>query len=224
MRRFLALTLGVLLCGSIPPASAQVLGTGVLPVTEVGANLFQNTITAVESVLQTINMVLELTPVEEVIVGGQLAEDMAALGEVVSSAQLVWYDAQSLNAQIRAMFDLDTAPDTAQGLQLRLQEIQQTAFQAQSFAMRTQTLLLTVFNTIEHVTRLIDSVASLVGNMQGNQTLVQTNATISKTLAIMEAQQAAWQRADTVDRMSRGVIQASLHKIEQNRWKTWPKY
>jgi uncharacterized protein YqgV (UPF0045/DUF77 family) len=171
MRRVLALTLGLLLCDSIPHASAQVLGTGVLPVTEVGANLFQNTITAIESVLQTINMVLELTPVEEVIVGGQLAEDMAALGEVVSSAQLVWYDAQSLNAQIRAMFDLDTAPDTVQGLQLRYQEIQRTAFQAQSFAMRTQTLLLTVFNTIEHVTRLIDSVASLVGNMQGNRAL-----------------------------------------------------
>ena len=29
-------------------------------------------------------MVLELTPVEEVIVGGQLAEDMAAIGEVVT--------------------------------------------------------------------------------------------------------------------------------------------
>jgi hypothetical protein len=168
--------------------------------------------------------VLELTPVEEVIVGGQLAEDMAAIGEVISSAELVWYDAQSLNTQIRALFDLDTAPDTVQGLQLRYQEIQQMAFRAQSFAMRAQTLLLTMFNTVEHVTRLIDSVASLVGNMQSNQTLVQTNATISRTLAVMEAQQAAWQRADTVDRMSRGVIMASLTKIEQNRWKTWPKW
>jgi hypothetical protein len=53
---------------------------------------------------------------------------------------------------------------------------------------------------------------------------VQTNATISKTLAVMEAQQAAWQRADTVERMSRGVILASLAKIEQKRWETWPRY
>ena len=224
MFRVLALTLAMLLGSWIPQVSAQVLGTGVLPVTEVGANLFQNTITAVESVLQTINMVLELTPVDEVIVGGQLAEDMAAIGEVVSNAQLVWYDAQSLNTQIRVMFDLDTAPDTMPGLQLRLQELQQLTFQANSFAMRAQTLLVTVFNTIDHVTRLIDSVASLVGNMQGNQTLVQTNATISKTLAVMETQQAAWQRADTVDRMSQMVIKASLAKIEQNRWKTWPRW
>ena len=56
------------------------------------------------------------------------------------------------------------------------------------------------------------------------QTLVQTNATISKTLAVMEAQQAAWQRADTVDRMSQAVIKASLNKIEQQRWETWPKW
>jgi len=224
MFRVLALTLALFLGGVIPHVSAQVLGTGVLPVTEVGANLFQNTITAIESVLQTINMVLELTPVEEVIVGGQLAEDMAAIGEVVSNAQLVWYDAQSLNTQIRVMFDLDTAPDTMPGLQLRLQELQQLAFQANAFAMRAQTLLTTVFNTIDHVTRLIDIVASLVGNMQGNQTLVQTNATISKTLAVMETQQAAWQHADTVDRMSRMVIKASLAKIEANRWKSWPKW
>jgi hypothetical protein len=224
MFRVLALTLALFLGGVIPHVSAQVLGTGVLPVTEVGANLFQNTITAIESVLQTINMVLELTPVEEVIVGGQLAEDMAAIGEVVSNAQLVWHDAQSLNTQIRVMFDLDTAPDTMPGLQLRLQELQQLAFQANAFAMRAQTLLTTVFNTIDHVTRLIDSVASLVGNMQGNQTLVQTNATISKTLAVMETQQAAWQRADTVDRMSQAVIKASLAKIEQKRWETWPKW
>ena len=78
-----------------------------MPVIEVGANLAQNShdraqsvITAVESVLQTANMVLELTPVDEVIVGGQIAEDLALLAEIMVTAELVWYDLQSLEAQI----------------------------------------------------------------------------------------------------------------------------
>ena len=54
--------------------------------------------------------------------------------------------------------------------------------------MRTQTLVMTVFRTVEHVSRLIDAVGALIGNMQGNQVLIQTTATISKTLAVMEVQ------------------------------------
>ena len=73
------------------PSRAQVLGTGILPVTEVGAQLIQSTvtatqsvITAIEAVIQTANMFLELTPVDEIIVGGQIAEDLALLAEVWS--------------------------------------------------------------------------------------------------------------------------------------------
>jgi hypothetical protein len=82
---------------------------------------------------------------------------------------------------------------------------------------------MTIFRTVEHVSRLIDSLGDLLGNMQGNQTLVQTNATISKTLAVMEAQQAAWQRADTVERLSDRVILESLHKISLIRLEDHPR-
>ena len=146
------------------------------PVIEVGANLAHNAITAtqsvitaIESVLQTANMVLELTPVEEVIVGGQIAEDMALLAEIVVSAELVWYDLQSLESQITVLFGLDNAPDTRAGLDERLLEIRQFYYHSLTFAMRTQTLMMTMFRTVEHVSRLIDAVGALIGNMQGNQ-------------------------------------------------------
>ena len=90
--------------------------------------------------------------------------------------------------------------------------------------MRTQTLVMTMFRTVEHVTRLIDAVGALIGNMQSNQVLVQTTTTISKTLAVMEVQQAAWQRADTVDRLSQAVILASLEKIVLKRLEDHPRY
>ena len=54
--------------------------------------------------------------------------------------------------------------------------------------------------------------------------MTQTNATISKTLTIMEAQQAAWQRSDTVQRLSEGVIMASLEKMAWKRLEDHPRY
>ena len=179
-RRPLLIVLLLSLCLGAPrPAPAQL--AGVQPVVEVGANLAHNAITAtqsvitaIESVLQTANMVLELTPVEEVIVGGQIAEDMALLAEIVVSAELLWYDLQSLESQITVLFGLDNAPDTRVGLDARLLEIRQFYYNSLTFAMRTQTLVMTMFRTVEHVSRLIDAVGALIGNMQVNQVLIQT--------------------------------------------------
>jgi hypothetical protein len=211
-----------LILGSwVTVAQAQ---TAVIPVIEVGANLYQNTVTAIYQVLSVANEMLELTPVDEVIVGGQIAEDLAALAEIVSHAELVWYDIKSLDTQITALFGLDTAPDTREGLDERLLDIKQFYYRTLSFAMRTQTLMMTALNTVEHITRLVDSISSFVGNMQGNQVMTQTNATISKTLTIMEAQQAAWQRSDTVQRLSEGVVMASLEKIALKRLEDHPRY
>ena len=199
--------------------------------TEVRAQLIQSTvtatqsvITAIEAVIQTANMFLELTPVDEIIVGGQIAEDLALLAEVLVSAELVWYDLQSLESQIATLFGLDTAPDTRAGLDERLLEIKQFYYRSLTFSMRTQALVMTMFRTVEHVSRLIDAVGALIGNMQGNQVHIQTNTTMSKTLAVMEVQQAAWQRADTVDRLSQGVILASLEKINLKRLADHPRH
>jgi conjugal transfer/entry exclusion protein len=229
-QRFLAAVFALSLSIALP-THAQILGTGVMPVTEIGPNLAQNSITATqsiitaaESVLQTANMVRELVPVDEIIVGKQIAEDLATLGEVLSNAEAVWYDLKSLDAQVTALFGLEHAPDTRAGLDARLVEIKQFYYRTLSYAMRTQTLMTTLICTIEHVSRLIDSLGDLLGNMQGNQTLAQTDATISKTLAVMEIQTAAWQRTDTVDRLSEKVVMESLTKINLKRLERHPRY
>lgn len=221
MKRGLVLLL--LLAGPVP-ASAQILGTGVMPVVEVGANLFQNTVTAANSVISVVNQALELLPLDEIIVGGQLAEDLALLGEITSSASLVWYDLNSLEAQITALFGLDTVPTTREGLDARLLAIRQFYYETLCYAMRAQTLMTTMFRTIDHVTRLVDSIQTFVGHMQGQQTLVQVNTTISKTLAIMEVQQTAWQRQDTVQRLAEGVTLESLRRIGEVRLADHPRY
>jgi hypothetical protein len=199
------------------PAWAQ------LPVTDLG-NLAvnteaasQSTITAVHMVLSVANEVLELTPVEEVIVAAQIAEDLAILGDIVAEANLLSFDVQSLNAQITVLFGLDNAPTTRTGLDARIAEIKRLYHQSLLFAARTQTLILTVFRTIDHLTRLIDSIGALIGNLQANQTLVQVNSTMGKTLVVMETQQAAWQRAETLQRLTDMAVIESLNRINEDR-------
>jgi conjugal transfer/entry exclusion protein len=225
MKRLSLLVLVLLVAWAVP-AQAQFAAVVYDP-TNFGANIVtsaQSVITAVHAVMSVANQVLELTPVDEIIVGGQIAEDLALLGEIISNAELVWYDLQSLESQITVLFGLEHAPDTRAGLDARLLEIKQFYYRTLSYAMRTQTLVMTMFRTIEHVTRLIDSIGAFVGHMQANQTLVQVNTTVSKTLAVMEVQQAAWQRADTVQRLSEGVTLASLDKIALKRLEDHPRY
>ena len=112
------------------PLQAQVLGTGILPVTEVGANLYQNTVTAVQSVLTAIaaaetaaNTLLDLTPLDEVITLQGILEDVKLLADIVAQAEGLSNDVASLRAQIAALFDLETAPASTSALQERLAEI-----------------------------------------------------------------------------------------------------
>ena len=87
------------------------------------ANLGQNTITAIESVLTTIqailieaNQILELTPLDDIAIAGGIAEDMALLGQLVEQAEGLSYDIGSLQAQLDSLFNLDSAPIPCDGL------------------------------------------------------------------------------------------------------------
>jgi conjugal transfer/entry exclusion protein len=211
-----------LLCA--PVAHAQ------LAVVDV-ANLGQNTITAIESVLTTIqtilieaNQILELTPLDDIAVSGGIAEDMALLGQLVTQAEGLSYDLGSLQAQIERLFSLDTAPDTRDGLTERLAEIKRVKYQSYSYAARVQTLMRTALRTVEHLQGLLDTLSDLVGNMQGNQTHAQLTTVASKHLANLDVQMASFQRAQTVDKLSDALIIESINKIQARRIEDWPSF
>jgi hypothetical protein len=48
--------------------------------------------------------------------------------------------------------------------------------------------------------------------------------TVSKTLALIEVQQAAYQRSDTVDKLSEALVIESLNRINQKRIADWPTW
>lgn len=223
MRHLLGMAVGLLLW-TTAPVSAQVLGTGIMPVMEIGTNLYQNTITATEAIMQTFNMGLELTPVEQVVVAQGMADDLAQLAALVEDAQGLSYDLASLNAQIVALFDLTTAPDTRPALEARVVAIQQTQYQVRVYALRVQTLIRTALHTVEHMMSLLQGIGAFVGQMQANQHMVQVQATLSHTLVKTEVQQAAWGRSEVSDKMADALITESINRINKRRLEGWPTW
>jgi hypothetical protein len=97
-------------------------------------------------------------------------------------------------------------------------------FQCYRYAAKVQTLLMTAARTIEHLTGLLDTLGGLLGNMQGNQTHGQFQSVLGKHMANLEAQQAAFQRAQTVDKLSEALIIESINRIQDRRMEDWPTW
>jgi P-type conjugative transfer protein TrbJ len=194
------------------------------------ANWGENVITAAESVLTTIqtilieiNQITDLTPLDDIAVAAGIAGDMALLGQLVTEAQGLSYDLGSLQAQINGLFSLDTAPDTRDGLTERLALIKATKYECYTYAAKTQTLLQTALRTVDHLQGLLDTLGAIIGNMQGNQTIGQLQTTAAKHLANLDVQLAAFQRAETVDKLSEALILESVQKIQAKRMEDWPQ-
>lgn len=217
------MTTGMLLALALP-------ASGVIPVEEIGPNLLQGTITAGQTTLTAIaaaqtvaNQVLDLTPLDEVAIVEALTRTLADLGAIMQQAEGLSYDVHSLQAQIAALFDLDTAPSNMSELQIRLAEIRRIRAQGYVYAMKLQTLMHTAVRTVHHLTALVHSIRNLLGAKQGMQTLVQVNMTISQTLAIQAAQQAAYERAGSVDQLEQLLIAESMARINEDIRADWPR-
>jgi len=182
----------------------------------------QTTITALQTVIIVANQVLELTGLDEIVVGDDFQADMDSLGEVVSAARDLSYDVASLNAQVTTLFHLNNVPRSASELQIRLREIRQVVYDSYVYAMRTQTLLTTAERTVQHLKRLIAAVGDLVGNMQGNQTLTQVEHTISATLEKMHVQTAAYNHAQAIERLSEAMTMESITQINIELMRDYP--
>ena len=209
---------------------AQVLGTGVLPVTEVGPNLFQATITAAQSTLTALstaqsaaNSILDLTPLDEMIMASGIIEAAAQLADIMAQIEGLDNDVQSLQRQITALFGLETAPASPSALRERLAEIRRLRWQCYSYAMRLQTLIRTALRTIQHVATLVNSIRTFLGAKQGMQTLTQVAVSSNTTLTILAAQTAAFQRAASVDKMEELLTIESLQRIQADMMSDWPR-
>jgi len=216
MKRMTLLLLVVLMLVWAPQVQAQAL---VLD----AANLVQNVVQALQTILMVANQVLELTPLDEIVLGDTFDSDLDDLGAIIDAAQGLSYDVRSLQAQITSLFHLTSAPNNSRDLQRRLAEIRRVVFDSYVYALRTQTLLRTTLSAIRHLKALVGAIGDYLGNMQGNQSLSQVESTIAETLARLQVQSAAYERAQSVERLTEALTIESIHRINEQLMFDWPQ-
>ena len=212
------MSLGVLLL-LLSARTAQAQG---IPVFDA-ANLVQNVVQAIQTILMVANQVLELTPLDEIVLGDTFDSDLDDLGAIIDAAQGLSYDVRSLQAQITSLFHLTSAPNNSRDLQRRLAEIRRVVFDSYVYALRTQTLLRTTLSAIRHLKALVGAIGEYLGNMQGNQSLSQVESTIAETLARLQVQSAAYERAQSVERLTEALTIESIHRINEQLMFDWPQ-
>lgn len=189
------------------------------PVFETGAQLVQSTITATNSAIQTAKWILELTGLPEFVLdSAEYVEDLQTLAKLVREGQALLFDIASLKRQLETLFALDSAPMTSVEYVQRMGEIRVIIWESQSYAMRVQTLICTILNTIKHAIGFIRHVAAAVGGLQAEQTLVESTTKMTQQLAHLEIQTAAANRVDMLEGMSDTLIEQSLRNINQQVW------
>jgi hypothetical protein len=184
----------------------------VLPVID-GANLLQSVIHTLQTTYIVANQALELLGVAEMVLDDEYSETLHHLAGIVHEAGGLAQDITSLQRQVTLLFDLHHAPRSATELDIRLREIRTITYESYVFALRVQTLVTTIYSTIRHATRLIAAVDALAGNKQSQQTLIQLNGKMVQLLTQMHTQTAAYERAQSVERLTEAVTIESIHLI-----------
>jgi len=195
---------------------------GQLPVTDAAVTL-QTTVTAVQATLAVLNQVLELTGFDEIVLGEEMTTDLEALQDILTEARGLGTDLQTIQLQLKLLFDLDTAPTSATALRARLAEIRRVTWTVYVDALRAQTLLQSSLSALRHIVRLIEAIGALTGNMQGNQTLAQMDAKLSIELIKLKEQTAAFHRAQAFDRLSEPLTIESIQRINEAVMADYPK-
>jgi len=201
------------------PRMAQAQG---LPVYD-NANFIQNVIQAVQLVLSVANQVLELTRLGSIALDATYTQDLNDLTLIIQQAQGLSFDLNSLNSQITTLFGLSTAPTSTRQLATRMTQIRQLIFDAHVYAMRTQTLIQTTIRTLRRLAAITGAISRLVGNMQGNQTATQLEGTLAETLTRLQVQTAAYERANSVEKLSEPLVHKSMENITQDVMADWPR-
>jgi hypothetical protein len=217
-RRALILIGGVfgLLAVGIVPAGAQ------LPVIDA-ANLSQNTISATNLIIHTAKWVIDLTPLEGFDIADMIGEDLRIVSELATEAAAIGFSVSSVQAQMNALFALESAPITSFGYSQRVREINQQMLLIYGYAMRTKTLIFTLTRVVEHVMGLIRQVAGLLGKLSAQQNAAQQLAKLQQFAAEANLQQAAFEYAESQQALIPGVLVESLRLINQEMMSDHPR-
>src|SRR5882724_11770182 len=133
----------------------------------------QTTVSAVEAVIHTAKWILEQTPLDELAMGDEWAEDLAEMTALVREAQALGYSVSSLSSMIQSLFSIESAPANSTDFQIRLREVRGKVSTTYGYAARVQGLILTAQRTISHALAMYERISELLGNLSAQQNLSQ---------------------------------------------------
>jgi len=182
----------------------------------------QTTATAINTVEIIANQVLDLMGLEEwVLDNSQWKEDVGVIQKIVSEAEGLTWNINSLNTQLEQLFGLDDAPWTSTAHYERQNDVRRMIWSGWRYAMRTQTLINTLFGTLDDVISLYQSLKGLAGNKQALQSLAQYQAQTNQLLSAQKLQTAAFDRAKSAQSINGPLIEQSIDNINYTVLHDW---
>lgn len=180
------------------------------------ANLLENTVQTIQQILMVLSWGMDLASLGEDSLGGSFADDAGAIAGLASDVNALSFDISQLNAQLAALFALETAPASSWSLQTRTREVRRLYVQAYSYAMRTQTLLGTISRTIEHLMSITNRIGELFGTVSAQQNGQQYLAKITQLETQTNLQVAAFQRAQSIKEADPSIEIQAVENIKFN--------
>jgi hypothetical protein len=169
-----------------------------------------------QNVVSLANDALNLLPLPVIDILADISSDIATLNTIIQQGTQIGLDVSSLQTQLNTLFDLSTAPVTSSALAVRIQQIHTLIWQARAYAMRVNTLVQTLQNTLRHIDALSNTIATLAGNKQNLQVLNQKAATLNYIQVVEATGQAANWHSEQYEQQKQLLIQESWRLIKQN--------
>lgn len=200
------------------------LATAQLPVQEVGENLILNGIQSAEAIFQSAEWVLDLAPLGEYVFPGCGEEGLGQVAALAEEAEALGFGWSSTSALLSRLFDPAGAPRTSFEFRERVIEINNTLYQADSYAAKTQSLLLTAICTVEQVLGLIETVSGLEGKLSVQQTLSQQLGKLQQLKTEGNVQRSAFERARSLEGLTPVVLQQGMYNVLEEMMLDHPRW
>lgn len=212
-----------LLCSVPLPARSQLAVIDAANLKSNTMTSLQTTITAIESVLQTGYMLLELEPFGSNPLDASFGVDIDELDAIMTETQGILFDLRAIQQQTARIFALQSAPDSTRVLRERIFEIRQARAEAQRRARDIQTLPVRIKNVINRIRGLWDRILDVIGAKQTGQQLQAMMQQMTHVEAQTQVIQAAYHQAVLTDMAERPVVEHSLAIINEQIMVDWPQ-
>jgi hypothetical protein len=183
----------------------------------------QTTISAIESVLQTGYMLMELEPFSDIVLDGTFGEDLAELDGILGEVSGILFDLRTIQLQAQRLFSLESAPDSTRLLRERLLDIRIERAKALARARDIQTLPVRITNVIKRIERLWARILEVIGAKQTGQQLQSMTQQLTHISAQTQVIQAAYNQAILTDASERPMVEQAISLINEQIMVDWPK-